>query len=201
MARPSRSGPRGRAPSVGPDRAAHPQPAGRASVARARRIRVSAPACSPVSMAATSASTGQRCGETIGDPAERALARAGVDVRLGWRAERRDAARDGFRGARSDDLPSRGRDDRRAPARPRGRAARADACRAARLGWARSEARRSSTCTSSMTARSASSRSPPASIRRCSTCSIARRRRRRRRLPVPGGVAVRRRARDADERR
>ncbi len=35
--------------------------------------------------------------ETIGEPAERALARAGVEVRLGWRAERIEPAGSGFR--------------------------------------------------------------------------------------------------------
>ena len=80
--------------------------------------------------------------ETIGEPAERALRRAGVDVRLGWRAERLERTATGVecmvvavgavrrmrieasarrlqaRAARGGGV-ERGRGDRRAPAQPR----------------------------------------------------------------------------------
>ena len=113
--------------------------------------------------------------QIIGDPAARALARAGVTVHLRWRAERITTIGSRFAVVGAGRLARRRRRDRRGPPRPRrGAAARRRRC-AARAGPGRSAARRSSTCTSSTTAACSSSASPPASTRRCSTCSTARR--------------------------
>ena len=100
-----------------------------------------------------------RSDETIGDPAERALREAGVEVRLGWRAERIERSGDGVavHGRGDADVGARCRRGRRSRCPtcvPRGCSSRCSVSAPAHgAGWA---ARRSSICTSSMTASSAS---------------------------------------------
>ena len=72
---------------MGPDRPADAEPRAERGVARAGAF-VFRTACSSAPTPATSATRASRCSAIHGDAAQRGAARAGVEVRLGWRAER-----------------------------------------------------------------------------------------------------------------
>ncbi len=90
-------GPQGGRGAVGPDRAADAQPAGGRRFARAVGVRVPDRPAARVPTPATSASTSGRSRRSSATRPGRALADAGVDVRLGWRAERLERAGEGYR--------------------------------------------------------------------------------------------------------
>ena len=147
LARAPRPGRGGDRRAVGPDRAADAERA-RRSRPRSRSPRsCSARACS---RAASAGDIGFHVGtlqQILGDPARSALEAAGVELRLGWRAEALARGERGFelqrpRRRRARDDSRRGR-RRRAAARPRRAAARAAARARTRGVRPRSRARRS----------------------------------------------------------